>query len=529
MNNSPSNTNSDNPPSVQGGDIFSGSNQSAYNQATNIEKSTEPYQPDAAGASELVAAAEENNPSPPVVMNEPPPMYSHSNAKKYLILLLFIFLIMGIIFLIFKVIKGRSTPVVPNNPVTLTYWGLWESKDVFQPIIDEYHKSHPNIDINYIQQNPTEYRERLQAAIIRGKGPDIFRFHNTWTPMLIKELDGIPDSIYNNEDYKKIFYPAALDSLKINNKYYGIPLEIDGLMLFYNEDILKAANVSVPKTWVDVTDAVAKMTVKSSDKKIVTAGIALGTAENIEHFSDILGMMMLQNGTQLWSSLFSCSRNNTTNCGVETMTFYRSFAEDPLHSWDETMENSITSFAGGKVAIIFAPSWQIPAIKKLNPDLKFKTAVVPQLPCQNDTCPKVGWASFWVEGVAQNSQHKSQAWDFLKFLSRKDTLQKLFDLETKQNTLFGEPYSRVDMADLLKTNTYLQPIIEQAPYMKSFYFASKTYDGAAGLDTSMITYLKDSVNSLSTGVSPETALKTADEGFKQVLGRFGITSASTGP
>ena len=329
MNNSPSNENTDNPTAVQSGDIFSGSDQSAYNQATNIEKSPAPYQSDAAGASELAAAAQDNSP-PLGVMHEPPPMYSHSNAKKYLILLFFIFLITGIVFLIIKVIKGRSTPVVPNSPVTLTYWGLWESRDVFQPIIDEYRKSHPNIDIDYIQQNSTEYRERLQAAIVRGEGPDIFRFHNTWTPMLINELDGVPDSVYNNEEYKKIFYPAALDSLKINNKYYGIPLEIDGLMLFYNEDILKASNVSVPKTWVDVTDAAAKMTVQSSDKKIITAGIALGTAENIEHFSDILGMMMLQNGTQLWNSLFSCSRNNTTNCGVETMTFYRSFAEDPL-------------------------------------------------------------------------------------------------------------------------------------------------------------------------------------------------------
>lgn len=525
MNNSPSNENTDNTTPVQGGDIFSGPDQSAYSQATNIDKSPAPYQSEAENTSELTAAIQENNPPPIGAMNEPPPMYSHSNAKKYLILLFFIFLIIGIVFLIFKIIKGRSTPVVNNAPVKLTYWGLWESKDVLQPIIDEYRQSHPNVDIEYIQQNPNEYRERLQAAIDRGDGPDVFRFHNTWTPMFIKELDGVPDSIYNSEDYKKIFYPAALDSLKINNKYYGIPLEIDGLMLFYNEDILKASNVSVPKTWTDVKDAVAKMTVKSSDKKIATAGIALGTAENVEHFSDILGMMMLQNGTQLWNSLFSCSRNNTTNCGVETMTFYRSFAEDPLHSWDETMENSITSFAGGKVAMIFAPSWEVAAIKKLSPDLKFKTAIVPQLPCQNDTCPKIGWASFWVEGVAQNSQHKALAWEFLKFLSQKDTLQKLFDLEAKQNSLFGEPYSRVDMADLLKTNTYLEPIVEQAPYMKSFYLASKTSDGATGLDTSMITYLKDSVNSLSSGVSPETALKTADDGFKQVLGRFGVITA----
>ena len=149
-------------------------------------------------------------------------------------------------------------------------------------------------------------------------------------------------------------------------------MEIDGLVLFYNEDILKGANVDVPTTWIDVQNAVSKITVKEKDN-IVTSAIALGTAENIEHFSDILGLMMLQNGTVLTKSLFSCVDTSSTTCAVEALTFYRKFAEEPNNTWDNTLENSIFAFAGGKVAMIIAPTWQALAIKEISPDLNFKT------------------------------------------------------------------------------------------------------------------------------------------------------------
>ncbi len=62
--------------------------------------------------------------------------------------------------------------------------------------------------------------------------------------------------------------------------------------------------------------------------------------------------------------------------------------------------------------------------------------------------------------------------------------------------------------------------------MKSFYLASRTNDGETGINSSLIKYLKDAVNSLSQGVSIETAILTADKGFKQVFDRYKITASN---
>ncbi len=496
-------------------------------QQTNMT-GQEPYPPQPQITSENVGPGQPGGGYPPAGsgngMYSP---YAQDGKKKMMVIVFAVLIILFVVAFLFMAVLGKRNNKPVDQNIKLTYWGLWEDKSVMQPIIDSYQKSHPNITIDYVIQDQKQYRERLQAAIDRGDGPDIYRFHNTWIPMMINYLSPMPKTVYSDADYVKTFYPVVSDDLKVSGNYYGIPLEIDGLMLIYNENILKGANVPVPVTWDDVQNAVPKLTVKQ-DNKIVTSAIALGTAENIENFSDILGLMMLQNGTQMVKSLFACADPSSTTCATDALTFYHKFSEVPNNSWDDTLDNSVVAFAGGKVAMVIAPSWQIFAIQQLakNTGLQFKTAPVPQLPCDKPPCQSVNWATYWVEGVSSKSKNPEAAWDFLKYLSQADTMKKLYTAEAQQRQLFGEPYSRVDLGKELSSNPYIAPLITEAPTMKSFYLAERTNDGDTGIDSSLIKYLKDAVNSLSQGTSPETAFKTADNGFKQIFTRFGISSVS---
>lgn len=507
-------------------EIFSGTptTESDYQEATAVPE-VENVQPEQIAESQPPQSSEIQIGGNPTEEGgiPPPPFAEDDKKKKFIVFGAVGLIILLVIFLVFNLLF-RSKPKAPEQ-ITLNYWGLWEDQNILQPVFDEYKKDHANITINYIKQDPKLYRDRLKTALDKGEGPDIFRFHNTWVPMMKSYLSPLPKNIYADSDFEKTFFPVATSDLKLSGNIYGIPLMIDGLLLFYNEDILKSANVSTPSTWEDVQKAIPKLTVKEKGK-IVTSSIALGTAENIEHFSDILGLMFLQNGTKPEKSLFSCADGKSTTCGVETLTYYHKFAETPNNTWDETLENSIVAFAGKKVAMIIAPSWEAFTIKELakNSNLNFKVGKVPQLPCDKKPCATVNWATYWVEGVSVRSKYQKEAWEFLKYLSNQDTMRKVYELQMKSRILFGEPYSRVDLAKTLSDNPYLAPLMEEAPTMKSFYLASRTNDGDTGLNTTLITYLKNAVNSLSSGTSIETALKTTDEGFKQVYSRFGLSA-----
>lgn len=259
----------------QSGEIFQSQEQSAYEQATSLASETSQETGSQSEATQELgtpAQVEQSSQGATPIQDFPPggpPPFVEDKKKKYLIFaVLAIFLLLFII-LIFNFIRSRVSGKPAAANITLNYWGLWEDNEILQSVIDEYQKQHSNITITYVKQDPKLYRERLQAAIDRGEGPDIFRFHNSWTPMLKNQLALLPKDIYSDADFEKTFYPVAATDVKIGDNYHGIPLEIDGLLLFYNEDILKGANVNVPVSWVDVQNAIEKITVKENDSDIL--------------------------------------------------------------------------------------------------------------------------------------------------------------------------------------------------------------------------------------------------------------------
>ncbi|MCL4397948.1 extracellular solute-binding protein [Patescibacteria group bacterium] len=386
------------------------------------------------------------------------------------------------------------------GPVTLTYWGLWEPEEVFQGIIADYERLHPNVTIKYIKQSPLNYRDRVVTALSGTNGPDIVRIHDSWVLTLASGLSPMPANVYSQASFKQTFYPAAATLYP-----YAIPLEIDDLAMYVNDDILRAGGVSVPTIWDGDQGFMAtarKLTVRDSSGRIKTAGAAMGTASNVDQWQDIVGLMMAQAGD---------------NFNAEALNYYVAFATSE-HMWDETLDNSTLAFANGQVAMYFGPSWRYFDIKQINPNLNFHLAPVPQLAGG----AAANYASFWTEAVSKRSSHQKEAWDFLKYLSSREVLTKLYAAETNVRG-FGEPYARTDMADLLSADPNVGPFIAAAPTAKTWYLASNTGDGDTGINTRIGKYYADAINSMLQGNNASSVLQTVQQGVTQVLSQYGLT------
>jgi multiple sugar transport system substrate-binding protein len=425
-----------------------------------------------------------------------------------------IFMIVVLIFVVVGLIVGGKFALGAmsgSKEVSLIYWGLWENDATLQGILTDFQTKNPKIKVQYLKQSPRQYRERLQAAIARGEGPDIFRFHNTWVPMFRNELAPAPPTVMTPTEFSSTFYPVASADLVGGAAVYGMPVMIDGLGLYYNEDLFATAGVTPPTTWPELLDIVPKLTVRS-DTQIQKSAIALGTTGNVENFSDIVALMFMQNGAKLLTP--------TGKEAEDTLTFYRKFANpaDPVYTWNETMDNSIYAFASGKVAMILAPSWRAFDIKQISPALRFKVVPVPQLPGNT-----VNWASYWVEGVSTKSKYPQQSWEFIKYITSRDVVTKLY-ADAAKTRLFGEPYARVDLGSTIAADPYVGAYIKEAPTAKSFPLASRTFDN--GLNDKLIKYLEDGINSLSQGAAPTAALDTVSAGFTQVFASYGLSTGA---
>lgn len=419
-----------------------------------------------------------------------------------LVILLLVFLSVGGAGIWWWLNRGEELGVV-----TVNYWGLWEPQEVMQPLLDQYMAENPGVKINYIESSPEQYRQRLSNQLGREvPEPDIFRFHNSWLPMMARSLSSPPSDVLTVQEFKDRYYPVIRSSLVLNGFIKGIPLQIDGLGLFYNEDIFTSANLSPPRDWVGFKYISSLLTVRDDSGNTQVAGVSLGNASNVTHWPDIFSLLMLQRGVNL--------AYPNTPVGQEVLSYYRSFSRENI--WDWTLPESRLSFATGRVAMYFGKASDVPEIKRLAEEngynLRFKVVPVPQLPESNVT-----WASFWSEGVSSKSSPEVQkaAWDLLKYLSEIETMEQLYKLQVADRG-YGMPYSRKDMADQISSHPQIGAYVLQAPAAKFWFMASETTD-VGGLNFKLNSIYANALNSNDSRVLGKT-----QEALQEVLREYGI-------
>lgn len=473
----------------------------AVRQEENLQPARQSLAQASAGGPEIPVGNPIVSPPPSELPSSPPP----SIIFRILKILLGIVIVLGIIFFVYNVILPKFFPSKINQ-AKLVYWGLQEDASVIAPIIADFEKEHPNIKVEYIKQDVEQYMDKLVTRSNNGNGPDVFKFHNTWTSQLLSLLLPIPSSIISKDDFFKNYYPVAKSDLIKNGAIYGLPLQIDTLNLYVNRDLFQAAGLKAPTTWIEFGNMARQLTVKDENKNIKTAGAAMGTSNNIAHAPDIMSMLSAQNGV----SLNDISSN--LQAASEALNFYSSFALPSNNVWDDTLDQSTKMFASGTLAMYFGYSWDFFTIKSMNPNLSFDIYPVPSLPGQNITI-----ASYWAEGISSKTKYQKDAMLFIQYLTSKETAQKLFAIESKARN-FGEPYARTDLADSL-SNSIAYSFVRAAPSAVSSFFVDGTYDN--GLNSKVNGYLNTAIDSILKGTSPQSATEALSAGVLPVLRQYG--------
>jgi multiple sugar transport system substrate-binding protein len=276
-----------------------------------------------------------------------------------------------------------------------------------------------------------------------------------------------------------------------------MPLEIDGLMVFYNKQLLASAGVTTPPTdWDSFTDLAHKLTVKNGSGQITQSGLAMGTANNISHSAEIVSYLLLEQGIDLIDDSRTTVTLNT-KAVQDVFDTYTSFAMGSDATWSSTLGTDLTMFEQGKLAMLIAPSWRAFDIIQAAPSIEFGMSTLPQLAANNNP---VYFATYWGEAVNKNTKNPTAAWAFINFLAQKEQEQTMFSNESKIRA-FGEPYSRVDLNSALQSQTYTSAIATSAPEMVSWQMGDESFVKAS---------LNEAITSIAeNGQDTQSALTTA--------------------
>lgn len=359
-----------------------------------------------------------------------------------------------------------------SKKVTMKVWAVIDDTDVYEPILRQFQQSFPQATIEYKRFRLEEYEDAVLNALSEDRGPDIFMVHNTWTDKYLPKILPAPTNVKVAQrvvtgTVKKEVTIQVVDTPTISprkmrsdfvdqvakdairsfdeavpplknqfvDRVIGIPISVDSLALYYNKDLLNAAGIATPpETWDQFQDQVRALVRQDALGNIVQAGAGFGTGRNVERASDILSLLMMQNGTEMADAnghptfdripaLLRDTRD--TAPALQALSFYTDFANPgkDVYTWNGGMLNSLEAFIQGSSAFFIGYSYQLPIIKSRAPKLNLGVTEIPQIAGN----PEVNFANYWMWTVSKKTENPDLAWLFVNTITDPDNAKTYLD------------------------------------------------------------------------------------------------------
>jgi multiple sugar transport system substrate-binding protein len=340
-------------------------------------------------------------------------------------------LLLGVVALFGAGCGKTNAPPASKTPISI--WGIFDDAEGMDPFLKTFSNTElPGAKVSYRKQSPVDqYENQLLSAIAENRGPDVFLIHSSWLPRWKNRILPAPVAIMNEKQVNEQYVDLVSKDVIASGRVMALPLFMDTLALYYNKDIFNASGVTrAPKTWAEVMEIV-KRTTKSNmteTNQIDQSGIAMGTGQNVNRASDLLSILMMQNGVAMLDGDGNPGFGDSADA-VRALQFYTDFANPTkdVYAWNTRSDYSIDAFATNKSAMMINYSYHMATIKAKNPRLNFAIAPLPQV--ENcPTCKPVTYGGYWLLAVSKQTISPDTAWRFVKFMSNtaanRDYLQK---------------------------------------------------------------------------------------------------------
>ncbi len=369
--------------------------------------------------------------------------------------------------------EPEVTPTVEEKKeVEISWWGMFENKEILEPIILKYQNENPNITIDYVFLEQDEYIPEIRRVLLDGNKefiPDIFMVHNSWVGAYEEYLYPAPNTVFTTDNFTNNFHNFVSEDFVREESILGTPLWVDVLALLYNEDILlESGSTTIPTDWVNFTLQAEKMTRENTGGQVQIAGFSGGNSTNVEFFFESLNLFFLQSLAPLTpekqENIF-----DETNYSLleESLRTYKYFSSN---TWDRNFKLDSAAFLEGDLGSMLAPSWRLDNLLKLNEEMEFnrsiKVAKAPQININN--LDEIHFATYWGYAVFRDSTARKESWEFLKFLTSKEQYNMYAESIKNTNRNFIPISARKDSINNQSDNEYIKPYIDSIPNAHSW-------------------------------------------------------------
>jgi raffinose/stachyose/melibiose transport system substrate-binding protein len=307
------------------------------------------------------------------------------------------------------------TPTKPPSEVTLTM-GSWRTDDVEQMnrILAKFHEIYPHITVKFDPTTPPEYDAALQAQLENGGGPDVFYLRSYSVSRALYEkgylepLDAQPGLMENFTPEMRA--PWATD----DGKPYGVPFIATSHGVYYNADLFKQLNISIPATWQQLL--ASAQTIKDAGYiPFANASADTWTVAEIMFMNIAPDFIGGREGRMEYLDGKRCFNDANMTAVFQALKDIEPFL--PPNQSVVTYSDSQQLFLQGKAAMFLDGSWDIPFFESSKPTFAWSIFAPPPPEGQPP------YLTFHLDagmGLNAASLHKEEARLFLEWMSTQE-------------------------------------------------------------------------------------------------------------
>lgn len=294
-----------------------------------------------------------------------------------------------------------------EKKVTIQFasWGSESEIRILKPILTDFEKENPNIRIDFLHI-PQNYFQKIHLLFASNLAPDVIFINNQFLPVYANA--GVLESLngYNIFNFPQ-FFDKSIKALSYNGKIYAIPRDISTLIIFYNKDIFDKYGVKYPQNnW--------------------TYEEFLTTAQKLTHLPEVFGVSFDEEPLFYMPYLMSFGEKGIPNVeSPKTQIGLKKYAElrNKYHVAPLKTEAASASmaqlFLQSRLAMHVSGRWLVP---KYRQDADFHWDIV-SFPAGSSGSITPLDASGWA--ITKSSRHKKEAAKLIKYLSSKQSIERL--------------------------------------------------------------------------------------------------------
>lgn len=298
--------------------------------------------------------------------------------------------------------------------VTIDFWHHYsaqsaENETLMNVLIPKFEEENTNIKVNAVSHEWADLHQKLLISAQSETLPDVARLDSAWIPEFQKAgvLIALDEEMADYNEVASQLLESAMSTAQVGEHNYGLALNTNTKILFYNVQALEDAGIAVPETMDEFVDAVKALSGKNDNGQQVWGYNEPGLSGwNLCPFIWSMGGSITNDDETKASGYINSPE---TVAAIEML--YTLYQEAAITGWNSGDIPMTDGFGTGRYMMLLEGPWKISEMEGGYPDFEYATANMPA--GDGGSVSVLGGEDISMFTGAD----KDAAWAFMKFMT----------------------------------------------------------------------------------------------------------------